>query len=230
MATFKKRTKLSGLTESEWMKWAVARTGVNMPNCFTYATARISEILGRKEYLDEPKVAGAQELWDNYSDGFKRSKYAVEGALMIWRSGQWGHVAVCEELIDTNTIAWSQSNYGGKNFEYIKGNPNGYLGMTFLGYLIHDKLPKASKPSVSKPTASIKDNSGYYKVGTPVTYTGLWTQSNGGKWFAKKLLAQKQGKITKVVKGAQHPYLIGNSIGWANNKCIDDEPTKPTIK
>ena len=133
--TFKKRTSLSGLTGSNWMDWAVRRTGVNMPNCFTYATARISEILGREEYLDSPRVNGAQELWDNYSDGFKRSKYAVEGALMIWQSGQWGHVAVCEELIDTNTIAWSQSNYGGAMFEYVKGNPNGYKGMKFLSRL-----------------------------------------------------------------------------------------------
>ena len=140
---FKKRTSLSGLTGSNWMDWALRRTGVAMPNCFTYATARISEILGREEYLDSPRVNGAQELWDNYSDGFKRSKYAVEGALMIWQSGQWGHVAVCEELIDTNTIAWSQSNYGGAMFEYVKGNPNGYKGMKFLGYLVHDKLPKA---------------------------------------------------------------------------------------
>ncbi|MCR0205670.1 CHAP domain-containing protein [[Clostridium] innocuum] len=227
MATFKKRTNLTGLTESEWMKWAIARTGVNMPNCVTYATARISEILGRKEYLDEPRITGAQELWSYYSQGFTRSKYAVPGALMIWESGQYGHVAVCEELLNTNTIAWSQSNYGGAMFEYVKGNPNGYKGMRFLGYLVHDKLPKAA---ASKPSTSLKDSSGHYKVGTPVTYTGLWTQSNGGKWFAKKQLSQKQGKITKVIKGAQHPYLIDNGIGWANNKCIDDEPTKPTLK
>lgn len=59
-----------------------------------------------------------------------------------------GHVAVCEELIDTNTLTWSQSNYGGTMFEYVKGNPNGYL--------VHDKLPKveASKPSTSKPTTT----------------------------------------------------------------------------
>lgn len=159
---FKKRTSLSGLTDSKWMDWAIRRTGVNMPNCFTYATARISEILGREEYLDSPRVNGAQELWDNYSNGFKRSKYAVEGALMIWQYGQYGHVAVCEEIIDANTVAWSQSNYGGKMFEYVKGNPNGYLGMKFLGYLVHDKLPKAeaAKPSTSKPaTSSIKAGS-----------------------------------------------------------------------
>lgn len=48
---FKKRTSLSGLTGSKWMDWALRRTGVAMPNCFTYATARISEILGREEYF-----------------------------------------------------------------------------------------------------------------------------------------------------------------------------------
>lgn len=149
MATFKKRTSLSGLSGSKWMSWAIARTGVNMPNCMTYATARISEILGRKEYLDDPKVFGAQELWTKYSEGFRRSKYAVPGALMIWQYGMYGHVAVCEDLINANTVAWSQSNYKGTEFEYIKGNPNGYKGMTFLGYLVHDLLPKAEE---SKPT------------------------------------------------------------------------------
>lgn len=67
-----------------------------------------------------------------------------------------------------------------------------------------------------------------YKVGTPVTYTGLWTQSNGGNWYPRANLAVKEGIITKVIKGAQHPYLINNGTGWTNDKAIDDEPTKPT--
>ena len=165
---FKKRTSLSGLTGSNWMDWALRRTGVAMPNCFTYATARISEILGREEYLDSPRVNGAQELWDNYSNGFKRSKYAVEGALMIWQSGQWGHVAVCEELIDTDTIAWSQSNYGGAAFEYIKGNPNGYKGMKFLGYLVHEKLPKAEVSWVKTSDLQVTGAAAVIAVGKKV--------------------------------------------------------------
>ncbi|MFQ6814565.1 MAG: hypothetical protein ACLRS2_19695 [[Clostridium] innocuum] len=46
----------------------------------------------------------------------------------------------------------SQSNYGGAMFEYVKGNPNGYQGMHFLGYLLHDELFALSneKPEVSQ--------------------------------------------------------------------------------
>ena len=43
---FYKRTNIQGLMESEWMSYALQRVGVAMPNCFTYATARLSEILG----------------------------------------------------------------------------------------------------------------------------------------------------------------------------------------
>lgn len=224
---FKKRTSLSGLTGSKWMDWALRRTGVAMPNCFTYATARISEILGREEYLDSPRVNGAQELWDNYSDGFKRSKYAVEGALMIWQSGQWGHVAVCEELIDTNTIAWSQSNYGGAAFEYVKGNPNGYKGMHFLGYLVHDKLPKAeaAKPSTSKPTTTgikagnkvkIKSSAKKYATGQTIpawakgkTYTVQ--QVSGSKALIKELVSWV--KISDLqVTGAAAVIAVGKKV------------------
>lgn len=56
--TFKKRTSLSTLSDSKWMEWAIQRTGIPMPNCVTYATARISEILNRREYLDDPASMG----------------------------------------------------------------------------------------------------------------------------------------------------------------------------
>lgn len=81
--------------------------------------------------------------------------------------------------------------------------------------------PPAVKPI--PPTATLK-----YKVGTPVTYTGLWTQSNGGNWYPKSILAVKQGVITRIIPGAQHPYLINNGTGWTNDKAIDDEPSMPT--
>ena len=76
-------------------------------------------------------------------------------------------------------------------------------------------------PTPSQPTLK-------YRVGTPVTYTGLWTQSNGGNWYPRAKLAIKEGIITKIIPGAQHPYLINNGTGWTNDKAIDDEPTRPT--
>lgn len=141
--SFSPRTSLGNFLNSQWSRYAVSRTGVGYPNCFTYATARISEIVGYNQPLDPQnrKVNGAQDLWGIHHPNFTNSATPKAGALMIWRSGQWGHVAVCENSTGT---AWSQSNYGGKTFEYITGNPNGYCGMTFLGYLIHKDLPSTS--------------------------------------------------------------------------------------
>ena len=142
----KPRKSLGNLLNSKYMNYATARTCVPMPNCFTYATARISEIVGYNQPLDDDKhkVPGAADLWNYHNKNFVKSSYASPGALMIWSGGyhNYGHVAVCEELIDTYTITWSQSNYKGAMFEYIKGNPNGYCGLVFLGYLVHKDLLK----------------------------------------------------------------------------------------
>lgn len=141
--SFTPRTTLGDFLNSQWATYAVQRTGVYFPNCFTYATARISEIVGYNQPLDpqDCKVNGAQDLWNTHHSNFTQSSTPKAGALMIWRSGQYGHVAVCEN--DSGT-AWSQSNYGGATFEYITGNPNGYCGMQFLGYLIHKDLNQST--------------------------------------------------------------------------------------
>ena len=145
----KKRTSLNGLTGSNWMNYAVSRTGVRMPNCFTYATARISEIVGYNQPLDNAKVAGASQLWEYHHPNFKKSQTPTPGALMIWGGGlnDWGHVAVCE---DVSPVSWSQSNYGGPEFEYHSGNPNTmYSGLYFKGYLVHKDSGKTSNDSIA---------------------------------------------------------------------------------
>lgn len=119
------------------------------------------------------------------------------------------------------------------------GNISGYNGRMDMDYAYIDypKIIKekglngfqtgnTEKPKPPKP--STPTNKPKYKVGTPVTYTGLWTQSNGGNWYPKSLLAVKEGTITKVISGAEHPYLINNGTGWTNDRAIDDEPSKPS--
>lgn len=144
---FQSRKQLGDFLHTSWCKYAVQRTGVAMPNCFTYATARVSEIINRNQSLDGTcKVRGAGDLWETHASEFTQSKYAAEGALAIWKGGMdnFGHVAVIEGVKDTNICIWSQSNYGGSMFEVITRNPNGYAGMQFMGYLIHKDLPKVS--------------------------------------------------------------------------------------
>lgn len=153
---FKARKELGDLLRTDWYQYAVQRTGVKMPNCFTYATARISEIIGRNQSLDgASKVRGAGDLWTTHAPEFTQSKYAVEGALAIWTGGMdnYGHIAVIEDFKDANTCIWSESNYGGDIFQVITRNPNGYCGMQFMGYLIHKDLPKVEE--APKPNTQI---------------------------------------------------------------------------
>lgn len=88
----------------------------------------------------------------------------------------------------------------------------------------------ASKPTTSKPTTNKTEK---YSTGTPFTCTGLWTQANGGTWVPKNKLLHGKGDYTigKVYTGTEHPYQAlknGTVIGFANDKCIDDEPSVPS--
>lgn len=87
---------------------------------------------------------------------------------------------------------------------------------------------KPNKPN--KPTTPPKKEK-YYK-GMPFTCTGLWTQANGGTWYSKSQLAYGKGTYTigNIHSGSEHPYEAlynGTIIGFANDKCIDDEPSTP---
>ena len=68
-----------------------------------------------------------------------------------------------------------------------------------------------------------------YKKGDKVRFKGLWTQSNGGNWYPLDRLAVKEGIITKVLQGSQHPYLINDNVGWASDAVII-EPQSNTFK
>lgn len=159
---------------------------------------------------------------------------------MIWESGRYGHVAVCEELLDTHTIAWSQSNYGGALFEYVKGNPNGYKGMHFLGYLIHDELVTSSdeKPGAALPhiklgqKVNVKASAKYYSSGERIpdwvkkqTYTVQ--QINGNKVLLKEILSwvsssdlQLQAAQTSVIRVGSKVCLKKDAKKYASGEQI----------
>lgn len=216
--SFSPRTSLGDFLNSKWAKYGIARTGVNFPNCFTYATARISEIVGYNQPLDPEnrRVAGAQDLWNTHNQNFVNSSTPKAGALMIWRSGQWGHVAVCENSTGT---AWSQSNYGGRTFEYITGNPNGYCGMTFLGYLIHKDLPNTTTTNSPLTYDQMIDETWAvsFKNDTPII---IHKDNTKGPNFGTFVKGEKQ-KYTKKGAWGGHRW-----IGWIENingvnyKCV----------
>jgi len=149
-----------GFIDSHWCEYAVARTGVYLPNCFTYATARQSEILGYYQPLDEPnRINGAQDLLTKHTSCYKVIKHPVPGCLIVFKGGavwepalgryvSYGHVSNCEAVYSDTDVVWSQSNYGGNLFEVHRGNPDTFYnsaGITLSCYLIHEDLLKENK-------------------------------------------------------------------------------------
>lgn len=149
--SFTPRTSYGNFGSTQWMNYAVARTGVAMPNCFTYATARISEIVGSRQSLDgSSKVVGAGQLWATHAPEFAQSSTPVLGALMIFQGGvapyYYGHVAVVEG-ISGGRVTFSESSYREFNFRLNSMSsapgsyyPNGYGNLKLIGYLVHKSL------------------------------------------------------------------------------------------
>lgn len=93
---------------------------------------------------------------------------------------------------------------------------------------VESKPVEPAKPKPVTPTATNPNRS----TGALFTCTGLWTQATGGKWYPASQLVYGKGDYTigKVHAGTEHPYEAlknGAIVGFANDKCIDDEPTLP---
>lgn len=72
--------------------------------------------------------------------------------------------------------------------------------------------------SSSGSSSSGSSSSGGRKVGDTVTINGVYTSSMSTK---KLRPAVTTGTITKIVNGANNPYLLNNgNIGWVNDGCI----------
>lgn len=161
---------------SRYVWFANNQTGVpinsNTGNCFTYATARISEIVGEYTQLDgSKKVVGAGELSDNYNSCFIKSSLPVPGALAILGGNvifdndgkyhDYGHVCVIEQINEDGTYTWSQSNYLGKPFELVTGNLYTYYKPMYVKcFLIHIKLIEKEEVNKMKFTFQIENDQG----------------------------------------------------------------------
>lgn len=141
-------------------------------------------------------------------------------------------IDLCVDICKRNGIA--KLNYTGDasgnltKHEYFANTncPGPYLGskFTYIAQEVNKRLGAAeSQNNKDNPNRS---------TGALFTCTGLWTQANGGTWYPASKLLYGKGDYTigKVYKGAQHPYEAlhnGQVIGFANDKCIDDEPSLP---
>ncbi len=86
--------------------------------------------------------------------------------------------------------------------------------------------PSTPKPATPKPSTPTTTGSTKYKVGTAVCTNHIWKSStdNGAGYSGQSW----EGKITRVIPGAAHPYLLNDgNIGWTDDKSIDSDPNLP---
>jgi len=93
--------------------------GLNvLPNCVGWATGRFAEIIGepRCEYLGNTNACNY--ISTARKQGLKISKAPQAGGVMVWSGGPggYGHVAVVEATIGTDTVVTSESEYYGAAF------------------------------------------------------------------------------------------------------------------
>lgn len=122
------------------------KSGFGIPNCTAYAWGRVYELTGKIPKLSTSDAGN----WFEYNKNNNIYPYGTAprlGAIACFSNIYGGHVAVVEQ-IENNTITFSNSAYGGKEF-YIStadvsdANP-GQEGWTFQGYIYPDSFEKAS--------------------------------------------------------------------------------------
>lgn len=94
-----------------------------LANCVGYANGRFAEIAGKNK-IEYQLTCNAERFIERAKElGLKISDKPTLGGIMCWQKGNTlsgqdgaGHVAIVEEIIDSNTILTSESNYGGKAF------------------------------------------------------------------------------------------------------------------
>jgi len=121
-------------------------------NCVGYAYGRFME----KNGLTSCKLsaADAKKWYGHTSDGYKRSKTPVAGAVICWTNSKWGHVAIVEEVYEDGSIMISQSGYTAKKF-WTQKLKKGYKlsGYTLQGFILPPE--KKSETSTKKTTTEI---------------------------------------------------------------------------
>lgn len=120
-------------------------------NCVGYAYGRFMEKNGMTSC--KLSAADAKKWYGHTSDGYKRSKTPVPGAVICWTNSQWGHVAIVEEVYEDGSILISQSGYTAKKF-WTQKLKKGYKlsGYTLQGFI----LPPENVAETKKPVAKAK--------------------------------------------------------------------------
>ena len=132
-----------------------------LANCVGYANGRFAEIqnLG---YIKYQLVCNAEDFINRAKVfGLTISQKPTLGGIMVWSKGRVGvssdgagHVAVVEEIIDSNTVYTSESGYGASSIFWnsTRRNTNGNWGQslayTYLGCIVNPAVKDEEKKDV----------------------------------------------------------------------------------
>ena len=83
-----------------------------LPNCTGYVHGRCMEIAGITSDNIGLSFGNGNSYYSGSTSNWIRDSEPSLGAVACW-GGQYGHVAIVEEIIDANTIVLSESSYSG---------------------------------------------------------------------------------------------------------------------
>ena len=176
--------------------------------CTWYACGRFLELNG------EFKLENANaKNWYKQNKGYEKGKTPKLGAIMCW-DGEYGHVAIVEEIHD-GYVTTSEYNYAGdKKFHvrdrYAKNDYNtSGSKLKFQGFIYSPNDFEEEKPiSIGK-----------FKIGEKVIINGS-LYKNADATAPSGSVANKVTNITRYVAGTKHPYNTTGDLGWMNEADI----------
>lgn len=136
------------------------------------------------------------------SQGYERGSEPVLGAVAVWRhkSGEWGHVAVVEELNTNGTWKGSESAWGGTAFKVTTYPYSGYKkNYVFIGYI----LPKYDFYIRKDEELKVGDIVEIVSTGNGSAYGTVNTAYGIG--YIRRIL--------RIYEGLPYPYRVGNDSG-----------------
>ena len=199
-----------------------------LANCVGYANGRFNEIIGQNKCVYQLTCNAENFIERAKALGLSVSKRPVVGGIMVWQVGGLGgsdgagHVAICEKIMNENTIYTSESSYGGRAFfNATRRNTNGNWGIgaayKFRGCIVNPAVKKDETPS-DEVKASGTAKSFDEKFDHEYISTANLNVRNSGSLNAKVLGVIPKGTKVRCYgyysEGTEYDWLYG--IATAN--------------
>lgn len=156
-----------------------------------------------KNILNNSYIMSNMERIDNYLEFVPQ-----KGDIAVWLGGEYGHIAICLGEGDINTFKSLDQNWKAQQLTEEVHN------YTYMGPLVFLR-PKNQE--------NIKDNevSTKYQVGQKVRFSTCYRSSQDRVGLDNCIyahqMARDTGVITKIISGANNPYLLDNGLCWVND-------------